>query len=198
MERDQETFEATQALILSRHNVLPKRLAAPGPDTAQLNALLALAAAAPDHGMITPWRFILVPAGKRARLADAFVAALLDRDYEASAIDIERAREKAHRAPVLLIAIAHLGRREPDTPPFERLVSMGAAIQNLLLGAHAMGFGAGLTSGRAMTSTRLRVLCRLRDDETAVCCISIGTVTQRKPSSRVHPGPDDILSVLDD
>ncbi|HJV59715.1 MAG TPA: nitroreductase family protein [Albitalea sp.] len=38
------------------------------------------------------------------------------------------------------------------------MVSMGAAIQNMLLGAHALGFGGGLTSGRAMSSPRLRQL----------------------------------------
>lgn len=56
--------------------------------------------------------------------------------------------KKARRAPLLLVAVACLGPREPNTPSLERMVSMGAAIQNLLLGAHAMGFGAGLTSGR--------------------------------------------------
>ena len=48
-------------------------------------------------------------------------------------------------APLLMLAVACLGPREPDTPMLERMVSMGAAIQNLLLGAHALGFGAGLT-----------------------------------------------------
>jgi hypothetical protein len=38
-----------------------------------------------------------------------------------------------------LVASACLGAREPDAPPLERMVSMGAAIQNLLLGAHAIG-----------------------------------------------------------
>ena len=59
-----------------------------------------------------------------------------------------------------LCAVACLGRREPDTPALERMVSMGAAIQNMLLGAHAMGFGAGLTSGKAMASSRLPLIGR--------------------------------------
>ena len=57
-----------------------------------------------------------------------------------------------HRAPLLLAAVACLGDSEPNTPPLERMISMGAAIQNVLLGAHAMGFGVGLTSGKAMAS----------------------------------------------
>ena len=75
-----EAFLAAQALITSRRNVSPKRLVEPGPTSQQLDALLTLAAAAPDHGLLTPWRFVIVPAAQRQRLAEAFALALVDRD----------------------------------------------------------------------------------------------------------------------
>jgi nitroreductase len=75
---------------------------------------------------------------------------------------------------------------------------MGAAIQNLLLGAHAMGFGAGLTSGKAMASERLYRLCALTQGETAVCCVNIGTVTRRMASPSSRSLPSDLVSVLPD
>ncbi|HJV69704.1 nitroreductase family protein, partial [Ideonella sp.] len=125
-----------------------------------------------------------------------FALALVDRDPGATQEQIEMAREKAHRAPLLLVAVARLGHCEPDTPVLERMVSMGAAIQNILLGAHALGFGGGLTSGRAMSSPRMRQLCALGEGEEAVCCISIGTVGRSKPSKRVRPAAADIVSEL--
>ena len=195
-QRDGETFAVAQALISSRQNVSPKRLVDPGPSAEQLDALLSLAAAAPDHGLLLPWRFILVPAAQRQDLAEVFALALIDRDPGATLQQIESAREKAHRAPLLLVAIACLGPREPDTPPLERMVSMGAAIQNLLLGAHAMGFGAGLTSGQAMASRRLHELSGLVEGEAAVCCVNIGTVSKRKSAARVRPQPAAFLSEL--
>ncbi|HEY8707116.1 MAG TPA: nitroreductase family protein [Burkholderiaceae bacterium] len=176
----------------------PKRLVEPGPTQRQLEALLNLAAAAPDHGLLAPWRFVLVPATQRHRLAEVFALALIDRDPGATLEQIESAREKAHRAPLLLVAVACLGTREPNTPALERMVSMGAAIQNILLGAHAMGFGAGLTSGQAMASPRLHRLCGLGEGESAVCCINIGTVTQRKASKRLRPVPAGLCSELPD
>lgn len=191
-----DSFGFAQALIGSRQNVSPKRLVEPGPTAGQLHELLSLAAAAPDHGLLTPWRFIIVPADQRHRLAEVFALALIDRDPGATLEQIESAREKAHRAPLLMVAIACLGPREPDTPPLERMVSMGAAIQNLLLGAHAMGFGAGLTSGQAMTSPRLHRLLGLGDGVVPVCCVNIGTVEKRKASSRARPQPWDFLAVL--
>lgn len=195
---DSEVFAAAQTLIASRQNVSPKRLVEPGPTQRQLEALLDLAAAAPDHGLLTPWRFILVPVTQRHRLAEVFALALIDRDPGATLEQIESAREKAHRAPLLLVAVACLGAREPDTPTLERMVSMGAAIQNLLLGAHAMGFGSGLTSGQAMASPRLHRLCGLSEGEAAVCCINIGTVARHKASSRSRPLPSCFLSGLPD
>lgn len=193
---DGDPFGFAQSLIGSRQNVSPRRLVDPGPTAEQLHDLLSLSAAAPDHGLLTPWRFIIVPADQRHRLAEVFALALIDRDPGATLEQIESAREKAHRAPLLMVAIACLGPREPDTPPLERMVSMGAAIQNLLLGAHAMGFGAGLTSGQAMASKRLREVCGLAVDETPVCCVNIGTVSKRKPGMRVRPLPSAFVTEL--
>jgi nitroreductase len=193
---DAEAFTMAQALIGSRQNISPKRLVAPGPSRPQLDALLSLAAAAPDHGQLNPWRFIIVQETQRHRLAEVFALALIDRDPGATLEQIESAREKAHRAPMLMVAVADLAPREPDIPPLERMVSMGAAIQNLLLGAHAMGYGSGLTSGQAMASPRLRDLCGLMPGEVPVCCVNIGTVTRRKGALRLRPLPAAFVSEL--
>ena len=193
---DGDAFAMVSALIASRQTVLPKRLVEPGPTPDQLDDLLRLAADAPDHGCLTPWRFIVVPVAQRNRLAEVFAQALVDRDSRATPEQIAQAREKAHRAPCLLVAIACLGPREPDTPMLERMVSMGAAIQNILLGAHAMGFGAGLTSGQAMASPRLRALCGLGEGEVPVCCVNIGTATQRSQRKAARPLPAQFVGVL--
>ena len=147
-----ELCDAAQALIHTRQNISPKRLAAPGPSPAQLEQLLAAAAAAPDHGQLHPWRFVIIPQDKRALLAEVFAQALSERDPDATPEQIASAREKAQRAPLLILAVAQLGPAEPDIPAPERMVSLGCAIQNMLLTAHAMGFGSGLTSGQAMSS----------------------------------------------
>lgn len=184
-EHSDET-SVTLNLISTRQNISPRRLVVPGPSNDQINDMFTAASAAPDHGEIRPWRFVLVPSDKRQLLADAFAQALIERDANATDEQIASAREKAFRAPFLALAIARLGPAEPDTDPLERMVSMGAAIQNILLCAHGMGFGSGLTSGQAMRSEPLRQLFQLSDDEHAVCCINVGTVTKRKPM-RLRP-----------
>jgi nitroreductase len=190
-------FDELHGLIHSRTNIAAKRLVAPGPTDAQLSSLLSLAAAAPDHGQIAPWRFLLVSAEARTLLADAFARALKERDPLATADEVAKAEEKAHRAPTLLIAIVRLeGEPGANIPPLERAVSFGAAIQNILLGAHAMGFGAGLTSGKAMDSRPMRELCALDAHEQAVCCINIGTIVSARPARENRKKPAEILQVM--
>ena len=187
--------EAARALIWGRQNVSPKRLVEPGPSTQQRSDMLRMAAAAPDHGQLVPWRFVIVPTHKRELLAEVFALALIDRDPGATLEQIEAAREKAHRAPLLILAIARLGADPPSIPSVERLVSFGAAVQNMLLAAHAMGFGSGLTSGQAMGSARMRSLFALADGKQPVCFVNIGTVVGRKPP-RVRPAPEFFCSTL--
>ena len=191
----QMEVDFAEALIASRQNISPKRLVEPGPRTDQMQAIFRAAASAPDHGLLSPWRFVLVPKHRRDDLAEVFALSLIDRDPGATLEQIESAREKAHRAPCLLMAIARLGPSEPPIPPLERMVSVGAAIQNILLCAHSMGFGSGLTSGQAMQSPRMRKLFSMTEGEEAVCCINIGSVSKRK-MPRARPDPSSFVSSL--
>lgn len=175
------------AMIQSRRTVLPKRLLAPGPDEPQLAQILAAAAAAPDHGQLLPWRFVIVPAHARSALADVFEGALLERDASATSEQRQQSRDKAFRAPWLLLAIARLGGDDVQVPSTERLISAGCAIQNMLLMATALGFGSALTSGKALESSQLRALFSLDKHEQALCFMSVGTASACKPR---QPRPD--------
>lgn len=53
-----------------RERVSCPRLEAPGPDRAQLERLLAAAVRAPDHGLLRPWRFMVVEGDDRVRLGE--------------------------------------------------------------------------------------------------------------------------------
>lgn len=191
----QRCAQWTAALMEHRQTILPKRLFAPGPDPAQLDAILRAAATAPDHGELLPWRFVLVPAAARARLAEVFATALLERDPGAAPDDVARAREKAFRGPVLMLAVVRTGGPGEEVPPAERVLSAGCAVQNMLLMATAMGFGSSLTSGKALQSPGLRRLFSLAADEQAICFVSVGTADRHK-AARQRPQPARYVSTL--
>lgn len=182
--------------LRKRQQTSPKRLTAPGPSEAQVQALFEAAAQAPDHGLILPWRFVLVPDKARVRLGEAFATALTERDPAATPEQIGDARAKASRAPFLALAIARLGDDgHPEIPSVERLISLGCALQNLLLMAHAQGFGAGLVSGQAMDSAALRALFRIAPNESAVCFVVVGSVDKVK-ARRVRPSVHDFVGTM--
>ena len=195
--RPPEVVELAQALIHTRQTILPKRLAEPGPDAAQLQAILGAAASAPDHHELLPWRFVLVPAGARDRLAEVFATALVERDASATPQQVAQAREKAYRSPLLLLAVVRLRDDDAEIAPHERIVSAGCAVQNMLLMAHAQGFGGALTSGKALQSAPLRALFGLKPDEQALCFVNIGTVVKARPV-RLRPQAAQYVSTLPD
>lgn len=195
--RPPEVVELAQALIHTRQTILPKRLAEPGPDAAQLQAILGAAASAPDHHELLPWRFVLVPAGARDRLAEVFATALVERDASATPQQVAQAREKAYRSPLLLLAVVRLRDDDAEIAPHERIVSAGCAVQNMLLMAHAQGFGGALTSGKALQSAPLRALFGLQPDEQALCFVNIGTVVKARPV-RLRPQAAQYVSTLPD
>jgi nitroreductase len=184
-----------QELIHTRQTVLPKRLLEPGPNPMQLQQILLAASAAPDHGKLLPWRFVLIPGSARHRLAKVFEEALITRDPQATPDQLAQAAEKAYRAPALVLAISQTAAGDTDVDSYERLVSMGCALQNMLLLATAMGFGSALTSGKALRSPQLATLFSLKDGEVAVCFLSIGTVSKNK-SARIRPEVNDFFSTL--
>jgi nitroreductase len=187
--------EMAAALIHARQTILPKRLSAPGPDAAQLEKILDCASAAPDHHSLVPWRFVIVPAHARERLAEVFAASLLERDAAATAEQVAQAREKAYRAPLLLLAVFRSADLDDEVLPAERLLSAGCAIQNMLLMATALGFGSALTSGKALQSAGLRRLFQLTPDEQALCFISVGTAIAGR-AARPRPRTSDYVSTL--
>lgn len=171
-------------LIHSRQHISPKRLIAPGPDASQYLEIMNAAGAAPDHGKITPWHFYEVSKESRHLLGDLFADDLIERDSGASPIQIEEARQKAFRGPLILLATVKLNGESGDIPKQEKLISAGCAIQNVLLMANALGFGSGLSSGKALYSQKMRILFSLEELEDPLCFITIGMIFTHKPNKQ--------------
>ena len=172
--------EVLLAQMCARSHVAPKRLEAPGPSTDELALIFKAAAQAPDHGRIKPWRFILVPLNQREALGKAFVQALQARDTNASPAELATAYEKAFRAPCLMLAVVSHAPSEPQVPVHERLISLGCAIQNMLLMSQTLSIGSGITSGQAMNAESIRKLFKLGKQEEGICYLALGRVSSHK------------------
>ncbi len=176
---DDDLSALVQALIGSRRSVAPKRLFAPGPTDAQLQQLVEAALCAPDHHALAPWRLVRIGDQQRDTLADLFEACSRERSPPPTEDDVAKARAKAYRAPLLLLAVLKSSPADDEVPPVERAVTLGGALMAMLLAAHGMGFGAMLTSGRAVRSARFARAFALGADEQAVCFVSVGSGTPK-------------------
>jgi nitroreductase len=189
---DVDLAEIVHALIGGRFSVSPKRLVAPGPTAEQLQRIVEAAGCAPDHELLRPWRLIHIATDQRAALAEVFVRALLERLPDAPAEARVKAAQKAHRAPTLLLAVARLEPAHPDVPEPERYLALGAALMNLLLAAHGMGFAAMLTSGHALRSACFAGAFGLGAGEQAACFVSIGRATEVR--RRARPSAHELMT----
>ena len=131
-------MDALEALTTRRSAL---QLAEPAPDDAALKQLLCAAARAPDHGRLRPLHIIVMRGGARARFGDLLAEALARREPTAPPAKVEAERKKPLRAPLLLVVGARI-RESAKIPAIEQVISAGAAAANIMVAAHAMGFGA--------------------------------------------------------
>ncbi|MBB3983460.1 nitroreductase [Sphingobium fontiphilum] len=179
------------ALLRSRRSGKPRDLAAPGPDDAQLRAMLEIATRTPDHGKLAPWRFVIVGADQRDALAELLERAYRAEKPDAGRLEIEAMHQFAHQAPSLVVALS--APVEPSKIPlWEQQLSAGAAVMNLLHAAHAMGFAGGWLTGWPSFSDMVRDAFG-KPSERIAGFVFIGTPS-RPLEERPRPEYDDVVS----
>ncbi|HMR29732.1 MAG TPA: nitroreductase [Geminicoccaceae bacterium] len=171
--------------ILGRRTVPQVKMAEPGPDEGQLRLLLEAGCAAPDHGRVRPWRFLLVRGEARRRLGELFADAALAADPAASAADLDKQRTGPSRAPLIVVVAARIDRRPGRPPEVEQISASAAAAQNILLAAHAMGFAGKWSTGRNAYMDAVKAGLGLASDDHLIGFLYIGSLgSPQEPSPR--------------
>lgn len=146
---------SAHSLLATRRSGKPRDMVAPGPDTTQIAGMVSLALRVPDHGKLSPWRFVVVPPERRPAFSDMLVAAYRSERPDANPREIEAVEQFAHQAPTLIVALSS---PVPDSkiPQWEQELSAGAACMQLLNAATAYGFVGGWLTGWAAFNERVR------------------------------------------
>jgi nitroreductase len=159
-----------------------KTLTDPPPDQNALELLLECGARAPDHGRLRPWRFIVIRGAGRERLGELMAEQLRRKQPHASADSLQRERQKPLRAP-LIIAVAAACSAEARIPAIEQILAAGAAAQNIMLAATALGFGAMWKTGDVAYDDAVKSAFGLQTTDSIVGLLYIGSV----PDGAVPP-----------
>jgi nitroreductase len=126
-------------LLLSRRSGSAKAMKGPGPSDDQIKTLISAATRVPDHGKLTPWRFLILKGDARAALGEVLVGALKSSEPDVGEERLAIERRRFLRAPVVIAVVSRVREAIP-IPEWEQMLSCGAACQTLCIGAHAMGF----------------------------------------------------------
>lgn len=172
------------AFMAARRSHPPKMLREPAPDRDQILDLLTLAARAPDHGKLEPWRFVVLERAALDRIRPEVHAAVLASGQDQAAADKSAS---AFDSPVI-VAVVSSPVAGSKIPEWEQLLSAGAVCYGLLNAALASGWGASwLTGFAALDQDFARSHFDLEPGERIAGMIHIGTRTNPPPE---RPRPD--------
>lgn len=114
-----------------------------------MEELLEAAGSAPNHHATAPWRFVVLAGDARREVS-----------------------ERLERAPVVIACVVRPG--DDPVRAREDRDAVAAAIQNLLLAAHALGVGAMWRTGPLADDPRARAVLGLNERDAIVGYVYLG------------------------
>ena len=153
----------------------------PAPDEGALRLIFEAAVRAPDHGRLRPWRFLVIQGEGRTKFGGLLADCARRTRPNATAEALERERQKAFRAP-LIIVVAAIIQPSAKVPVIEQILSAGAAAQNILLAAFTLGFNAVWKTGDAAYDETVKAALGLESKDAIVGIMYVGTEEAQPPA----------------
>ena len=163
----------TLALLARRRSSKLLQLDEPAPSSRELDALITLAARVPDHGKLGPWRFVVIEGDARQR-AGAALEQVIRNDEGVDDARREFVRNWFKRAPACVMVVSS-PRPNPKVPEWEQQLSAGAVCFNLLISAHAFGYGGCWLTEWPTFDERARAALGLTPEERIAGFVYLGT-----------------------
>ncbi|MCT7375709.1 nitroreductase family protein [Chelativorans salis] len=178
--------------MLARRSAPIHELAGPAPSDGEVEKMLKVATRVPDHGMLTPWRFILYRGEAREKVGQMLVN--LAEAREGPLNEARRTQEltRFSRAP-LVIGVISSPKESPKIPEWEMFLSGGMAAMNLIHAAGALGYHANMVTNWYSDVEEGRRILGLRPRERVVGFVHVGRHPGGTPD-RPRPGIGGLVS----
>ncbi|MDB6454427.1 nitroreductase family protein [Falsirhodobacter sp. 20TX0035] len=179
--------------LRTRRSRPPKSLTGPVPTRDDLRPLLDIAARTPDHGMLVPWRFLVIEPAAMPKLA-----ALAEARADALGLDDEKRAKGRGQFDLGNLAVIVIASPKPSDkiPPMEQTLSAGAVCLSLVNAALATGWGAGWVTGWVSHDAGFAEGLGLAPEEWIAGIVHIGT-DSATPPERPRPDIDAITTWID-
>src|SRR5256885_12477838 len=182
-------------ILKTRRSVKPIELNGPPPTPAELETLLTVASRVPDHGKLTPWRFIVFEGDARLKAGDTIAAVFCDKRPDATPDQVEHERRRLARAALVIAVVSRAG-PHVKIPEWEQVLSAGAAAMNVVLAAHALGYAANWMTEWYAYDRRVLDALGLAPNERIAGFVHIGRPAQ-PPVDRPRPPLGEVVTRFD-
>ncbi len=173
--------DAVLDFLAVRRSASAATLTAPAPTRDELGDILRLAARVPDHGKLSPWRFIVLEGEAKA----AFVERV--EHLAAESAEPEKAKGALFKLKIPPMAVVVVSRFIPGKiPEWEQRLSAGAVCISLVNAAQAMGYGANWITDWYAFDARVAALLGLGATDQIAGFVYLGAPGEA-PQERVRP-----------
>lgn len=181
-------------LLKERSSTLPRFMSEPGPSDADLAEMFEAATRVPDHGMVRPWRFVVLRGDDRKKMGEVFADALKARKPDAAEESVQAELNRAMRSPVVVAVLART-KENPKVPRVEQVVSAGQAALAIHLAGQAKGFGSVMLTGDNAHDPKVRAFFGLKGDDEIVAFLYMGTPKGPVPG-KTRPNPAEFVEAF--
>ena len=179
--------------LKTRRTIPASMLGEPGPDPATLHDMLTIAARVPDHGKLSPWRFILFDKPARENVIAGLVR-IAEGHPDERERQVRAAKAKGFAdAPIVIGVISSPISDHPKIPLWEQQLSSANVALNLVHAANAFGFSVNWLTGWYAYDPEAKTWLGLRPGENVAGFLHIGTATV-PPVERDRPDVEKLVT----
>jgi nitroreductase len=172
-----EAIKTRRSNGLVRNETVPKEL---------IEEILEAGTWAPSHFRTEPWKFFVLEGNSRMALGEVLVKiaekTMDDPNSEANIKKREKILEKPFRAPVIITVAVEPNVQSEKVIIQEEYGAVYAAIQNMLLAAHALGLGGFWRTGKPTYDPLMKKLFGLTDKGEVLGFLYFGYPKKEMPS----------------
>jgi nitroreductase len=183
-----EKFNVLKEIVIDRRSIKPAVFNGKKIEDNQIRQLLELGNWAPTHGFTEPWRFLVY--GDEAVQQFCHQHAELYRQATTAATfnagKYEKQQHNGDKASHLILVYMRRGDNVNITE-LEELCSTAAAVQNILLGAEALGISVLWSTGGMIMHPVMKTLLRLREEDIVIGLLFLGYTDEAARPGRRMP-----------
>ncbi|SJL82778.1 NAD(P)H nitroreductase [Vibrio palustris] len=177
-------------MLLNRRSMA--KLKEPAPHGEVLENIIQAGLRAPDHGLLTPWRFVIAQGEGLDTLSAIFAEAEIKSGSDE--VIVNKAKNAPKRAPMVITVIATVKPHE-KVPALEQHLSAGCAVQAMQMAALAQGFQGMWRSGSWIFNENVKNAFHLEQNDQIVGFLYLGSPAM-KPLDVPQRNSQDFVSYL--